>query len=303
MPIKASSGGQLGGGGASGSGAVSSVNTKTGAVVLSSTDIAEGTSNLYFTNSRWDARLTAKSTDNLSEGSTNKYFSNSLARNAVSAGTGLSYDISTGTFSTNISPSTTDNVAEGVSNLYYTNARFDTRLGQSNLAQLSNVVDTIPATGQALVWNGNSWAPGTAGDIEGGGSGVFRAVVQVDYDPSGNLLSVSVLGGGITAAIATATSTIAAVIFTFVGSVCAPLGVQVYGYQRVNNVYVTRALGSDFSSRTLAGGGSSGSPDAFGPFNPSVNTMTLSLTKALTGATASVGQTTHCVVQFLLSST
>jgi hypothetical protein len=30
--------------------------------------------------------------------------------------------------------------------------------------------------------------------------------------------------------------------------------------------------------------------------------MTLSLTKALTGASAAVGQTTHAVVQFLLSS-
>jgi hypothetical protein len=286
-----------------GSGAVSSVNTKTGAVVLSSDDITEGTSNLYFTNSRWDTRLAAKTTDNLSEGTTNKYFSNTLARNAMAAGTGLSYNSSTGTFSLSTS---TDNVTEGSSNLYYTSGRFDTRLGQSNLNQLADVADTTPTTGQALVWNGSTWSPSTVSGGGGGGtgssSGVFRASVQVEYDASGNLSSVSVLSGGISAVIATATSTTATVTFTFTGSVCAPLGVQVYGYQRTSNVYVSRALASDFTSRTLAAGGSSGSPSAFSAFDSSVNTMTLSLTKALTGATANVGQTTHCVVQFLLSS-
>jgi hypothetical protein len=258
---------------------------------------------LYFTNSRWDTRLAAKSTDNLSEGSTNKYFSNTLARNAMAAGTGLSYNSSTGTFSLSTS---TDNVTEGSTNLYYTSGRFDTRLGQSNLNQLADVADTTPTTGQALVWNGSSWSPST---VSGGGSGgtgsssgVFRAAVQVEYDASGNLSSASVLSGGISAVIATATSTTATVTFTFTGSVCAPLGVQVYGYQRASNVYVSRALASDFTSRTLAAGGSSGSPSAFSAFDSSVNTMTLSLTKALTGATAAVGQTTHCVVQFLLSS-
>ena len=285
-----------------GSGAVSSVNTKTGAVVLSTDDITEGTTNLYFTNSRWDTRLASRSTDNLSEGSTNKYFSNTLARNAMAAGTGLSYNSSTGTFTLNTS---TDNVTEGSSNLYYTSTRFDTRLGQSNLNQLADVSNTTPTTGQARAWNGSTWAPTTISSGGGGGggtsSGIFRAAVQVEYDASGNLTSVNVLNGGISAVIATATSTTATVTFTFTGSACAPLNIQVYGYQRASNVYVTRGIGSDYSARTLAGGGSSGSPSAFSSFDPNANTMTLSLTRALTGATAAVGQTTHCVVQFLLS--
>jgi hypothetical protein len=284
-----------------GSGAVSSVNGKTGSVVLSTDDVTEGTSNLYFTNSRWDTRLSAKSTDNLSEGTNNKYFSNTLARNALAAGTGLSYNSSTGTFSLNAS---TTNVTEGT-NLYYTNARFDTRLGQSNLNQFADVADTTPTTGQALAWNGSAWAPTTISSGGGGGgssSGIFKAAVQVEYDAAGNLSSVNVLNGGISAVIATATSTTATVTFTFAGSTCAPLNIQVYGYQRAGNVYVTRGIGSDYSARTLAGGGSSGSPSAFSAFDPSANTMTLSLTKALTGATAAVGQTTHCVLQFLLSA-
>ena len=288
---------------AGGSGAVASVNTKTGVVVLNTDDVSEGSTNQYFTNTRWDNRLAAKTTDNLNEGTTNKYFTNTLARNAVAAGTGLSYNSSTGTFSLNTS---TDNVTEGSSNLYYTSTRFDTRLGQSNLNQLADVTNATPTTGQALAWNGSAWAPTTISGGGGGGgtsSGVFRAAVQVEYDASGNLSSVNVLNGGISAVIATATSTVATVTFTFTGSVCAPLNTQVYAYQRATNAYVLTSVTSTFTAgRTLAGGGTSGSPSAFSAFDSAVNTMTIGLTKAITGASAGVGQTTHCVVQFLLST-
>jgi len=286
---------------ASGSGAVSSVNTKTGVVVLNTDDVSEGSTNQYFTNTRWDNRLAAKTTDNLNQGTTNKYFSDTLSRAALAAGTGLSYNSSTGTFSIN---ATTTNVTEG-DNLYYTSARFDTRLGQSNLNQFADVTNTTPTSGQALAWNGSAWAPTT---ISGGGgsgesSGVYRAAVQVEYTSTGALASVSVLSGGISAVIATATSTIATVTFTFTGSVCAPLNTQIYAYQRTNNVYVATAVTSSFTAgRTLAGGGTSGTPSAFSAFDPAVNTMTLGLTKSITGASGGLGETTHCVVQFLLSS-
>ena len=285
------------------SGTVTSVNTLSGAVTLTTDNISEGTANLYYTNTRFDNRLAAKTTDNLNQGVTNLYFSNTLARNAVSASTGLSYNTNTGAFSLN---ATTDLVTEGTNNLYWTNNRFDTRLGQSNLNSLADVSKTTPATGQALVWNGTSWAPSTVGNSGGGGgsssTSIFRAAVQVNYDASGNLTSVAVLNGGIAAVIATASSTVATVTFTFTGSVCAPLSTQIYGYQQASNIYVTSAVTSSFTTRTMAGGGTSGSPTAFTAFSPSTNTMTLSLTKALTGATANVGAVTHCVVQFLLSS-
>lgn len=285
-----------------GSGAVSSVNSKTGAVTLNTDDVSEGSTNLYYTTTRWDNRLAAKTTDNLNQGTTNKYYSDTLARNALAAGTGLSYNSSTGTFSIN---ATTSNVTEGT-NLYYTSTRFDTRLGQSNLSQLADVADTTPTSGQALAWNGSAWAPTTISGGSGGGSssGIFRAAVKVNYDASGNLTSTEILSGGITATIATAAQATATVTFTFTGSTCPPLSTMIYGYQSLSsaNQYVSRALASDFSTRTLAGGGSSGSPSAFSAFDPSVNTMTLSLTKTLTGANAPVGQVTHCVVQFLLSN-
>ena len=57
-------------------GGVTSVNTKTGSVVLSTSDVAEGTA---------------------------QYFTNARARSALSAGTGITYNASTGVI-TNSSP-------------------------------------------------------------------------------------------------------------------------------------------------------------------------------------------------------
>lgn len=248
--------------------------------------------------------LNGVTTNDVSEG-VNQYFTQARARTALSGGTGISYNSGTGVVSLNAN---TDQVAEGATNLYYTNNRFDNRLAQSNLAALADVANVTPSAGQALVWNGNTWAPatvnlgGSGGTGTGGNSGLYKATVQVDYDASGNLSSVSVLDGGISAVIATATSTVATVTFTFLGSSSAPAGIQVYGYQRTNNVYVTRSLASDFPTRTIAAGGTSGNPTGFTSFEASNNTMTLGLTRAATGATAAIGQTTHCVIQFLLSS-
>jgi len=289
-----------------GSGAVSSVNAKTGVVVLNTDDVAEGSTNLYYTATRWDTRLAAKTTDNLNQGTTNKYFSDTLARNAMAAGTGLSYNSSTGTFSLS---SSTDNVTEGSSNLYYTSGRFDTRLGQSNLNALADVTNTTPTTGQALAWNGSAWAPTTISSSGGGGgsgtSTTFRATVQVEYDASGALTGVNVLNGGISATVVTATSTVCTVAFTLTGATGVPLNTQVYGYNRTGNSYVTTGVTPSFNvtgGRNVAGGGSSGTPTAFSAFDPAVNIVTLGLTKTISGATAGVGQTTHCVVVFLLSS-
>jgi IS5 family transposase len=67
-------------------------------------NLSEGSSNLYYTstrvNSAFDTRLATKTTDNLTEGTTNKYFSDTLARNAFSAGTGIT--ITTGQIATTI---------------------------------------------------------------------------------------------------------------------------------------------------------------------------------------------------------
>jgi hypothetical protein len=175
----------------------------------STTNLAEGT-NLYFTTARGNANfatnLAASDTNDLAEGSTNFYFTNARARTALSvtAGTGLSYDNTTGVFNlaaipnasltnssitingqavslggsvtltttniaegtnlywteargnsnfaTNLAASTTTNLAEGT-NLYYTQARFDTAFGNkstTNLAEGTNLYYTQARFNSAL---------------------------------------------------------------------------------------------------------------------------------------------------------
>ena len=57
---------------------VTSVNAKTGSVILGTDDVSEGATNLYWTPARFDTRLAAKSSSDLVEGS-NLYYTNARA--------------------------------------------------------------------------------------------------------------------------------------------------------------------------------------------------------------------------------
>jgi hypothetical protein len=120
-------------------GGVTSVNTLTGAVTLSTTNISEGT-NLYYTDTRantaFDNRLAAKTTTNLTEG-TNLYYTDTRANTA---------------FDNRLATKSTSNVAEGT-NLYYTTARANSAMAAftGNLtagnASLGNLVTANYFTG------------------------------------------------------------------------------------------------------------------------------------------------------------
>ena len=186
------------------------------------TDITpEGSSNLYFTNARADARITAAlidednmasnsatrlpsqqsvkayvdaqvaskdNTDEITEGSSNLYFTNARAdaradaRIAAASLTDLSnvdavvggddgkilyYDHSSTSFKwkteSSGGPADTDALAEGSTNLYFTNARFDARLQTRNISNLADVDTTGASNGQAFVWSSanSRWQPGT----------------------------------------------------------------------------------------------------------------------------------------------
>ena len=182
--------------------AVASVNGATGAVVLGTDNIAEGSSNLYYTNARADARIqnnlldednfasdsatntasqqsikayitsqiaTKDNTDEITEGSTNLYYTNARADaraqlkidalvdsapgaldtlNELAAAMGDDANFSTtvtnsiatklasadfnSTFDTRLGTKTTDNVTEGSSNLYFTNARARAAISESS---------------------------------------------------------------------------------------------------------------------------------------------------------------------------
>ena len=57
-----------------------------GSITLGTDDVAEGSSNLYYTNARADARIAAATTDDLSEGSSNLYYTDARVDARVSGG-------------------------------------------------------------------------------------------------------------------------------------------------------------------------------------------------------------------------
>ena len=74
-------------------------------------DLAEGT-NQYYTLARFNTAFSAKNTDNLTEGSTNLYSTTARTRSALSGGTGINYNSSTGII-TNTLPDQTITISNG----------------------------------------------------------------------------------------------------------------------------------------------------------------------------------------------
>ena len=138
-------------------------------------DLSEGTTNLYYTNARADARIAAADTDDLTEGTTNLYFTDERVDDRVanlivggvnvtttyndaagtlevkvpyeniddrvasiltgSNGISVTYDDPNATIT--IATTDTDGITEGSTNLYYTNARADARIAAADTDDLS----------------------------------------------------------------------------------------------------------------------------------------------------------------------
>ena len=96
--------------------------------------------------------LSGVTSDNVAEGSTNLYYTDARVRAAISENsTQLSYNNSTGVLT--FTQGNTDTVAEGSSNLYYTTARanadFDTRLATKDTADLTEGSNLYHTTARA----------------------------------------------------------------------------------------------------------------------------------------------------------
>ena len=148
-------------------------------------DVTEGSTNLYFTDARADARVdagfSAKDTDNLSEGSSNLYFTNARADARVDAG---------------FSAKDTDSLSEGSTNQYYTDARvnsaFDTRLATKDTGSLSEGSNLYHTTervqdvvGGQLVTNGSH--TGISFSYDDANDGAIDATVSLSGFDTDNL--------------------------------------------------------------------------------------------------------------------
>jgi hypothetical protein len=120
-------------------------------------------------------------TDNLTEGATNKYYTDSRAREALSAGTGIDYDSSTGTISADLGDFDTNNLTEGSTNKYFT----DTRAKDAVAAALGDGIEYESGSFNVQIATGLVLGGGTGNEIE-----IDRTTVDTWYDASGSASSV-----------------------------------------------------------------------------------------------------------------
>ena len=113
-----------------------------------SDEITEGSTNLYFTNARADARfdtkLAAADTDNLSEGSSNLYHTTARARAAISASGSLSYNSSTGAMT--YTQAAIDADSTTISNLEVDNLKATTLVTESEGISSNDNDTTLPTS-------------------------------------------------------------------------------------------------------------------------------------------------------------
>ena len=218
-------------------------------------DLSEGSTNLYFTNARADARIAAADTDSLSEGSSNLYFTNARAdariTNALKDEDNMASNSATHVPSQQsvkayvdaqvATKDNSDEITEGSTNLYYTNARVDAHLNQSSAS-----------SGQILGWNGSDYAwvndsSGSSLTIQEEGSSLSTAATILNFVGSavtasgtGATKTITISGGALTVQEEGSSLSTAATTLNFVGS-----GVEATGSGATKTI-------------TISGGASSG---------------------------------------------
>jgi len=170
--------------------------------------------------------------------------------------------------------------------------------GASAIDDLSDVDTTTsaPNNGDVLTWvtADSEWAP--AAPSGGGGGGASVQYFKLNYATNGNLTSITNATSGVSATILSATG--GDVEVTFSGASYPPSSILIYGYSYGTNEYVIMPLNKDIGTRKISGGGTAGSPTAFGSF--SAEELTLKLREADTGSSRSFGTTTHAWIMFTM---
>jgi len=153
----------------------------TGANQVNTDDLPEGSSNLYYTDARADARATlrinAATTDNIDEGSTNLYYTDARAdariTNALIDEDNMASNSATKLPSQQsvkayvdaqiLTKDNTDEITEGSTNLYFTNTRVESYLGSVSFDKHQDVNFTSLANNNFLKYNSTSskWENGT----------------------------------------------------------------------------------------------------------------------------------------------
>ena len=196
----------------SATGAVTSVNGQTGVIVLGTDDVAEGSTNLYYTDARADARAQLKidalvdtapgTLDTLNElaaalGDDSDFsttITNSIATKLSTA------DFNT-TFDTQLATKDTDNLSEGSTNLYYTDARARGAISATGSLSYDNstgvISFTMPAqTTTAITEGTNLYYTDERVDDRVSNLLVAGTNTSITYDDNANTITISATSTG-----------------------------------------------------------------------------------------------------------
>ena len=262
---------------------------------------AADTDTVYSTfNSDFDTRLASKNTANLTEG-TNLYFTNARADARISnAVLSAISNVHTST------PTDGQVLTWDDGNSYWKPAdeaggeAFKTISvsGQTDVvADASDDTLTLVAgSGIVLTTNAGSDSVTIASSTSGGGTDYEE--FKINYATNGQLNTITNTSSGISG-VTIDSAAGGDITVTFTGYTTPPLTFSMYGYNYAANEYNFQTVGSgSMTLKKVPGGGSSGSPTAFGSFA----TMKIRCAEAETGASRSFGTTTHAWVRFVMGA-
>jgi hypothetical protein len=169
---------------------------------------------------------------------------------------------------------------------------------QDEGSSLSTAATTLNFVGAGVVASGTG-ATKTITIAGGGGSGgTTYEEFKINYSTAGQVQSISDTSSGISSVnIDSAAGGDLTVNFT--GYTTPPLSFAMYGYNYAGNEYNYNTVASgSMTLRKVPGGGSSGSPTAFGSFG----SMKIRCSESETGASRSFGTVTHAWVRFVMGA-
>ena len=159
-------------------------------------------------------------------------------------------------------------------------------------ATASPAAITDGTNGQALVTNGSGQL--SFATISGGG-GTDIQRFKINYATNGQLSSITDKTSGISS-VSIDSAAGGDITINFTGYNYPPGSVTLYGYNYSANKYNVTPLNKDITLREIPGGGSSGSPTAFGSFS----SMKIKAAESDAGASRSFGTVTHTWVHLVM---
>ena len=160
-------------------------------------------------------------------------------------------------------------------------------------ATASPAAITDGTSGQALVTNGSGQLSFTT--ISGGGGSTGVEMFKINYATNGTLSSITDTSSGISS-VSIDSASGGDITINFTGYSYPPASLTLYGYVYAQNKYTMMPLNKDITLREIPGGGSSGSPTAFGSFG----SIKIKASEGDSGASRSFGTVTHAWVQVVM---